>query len=82
MKDFRFSNGPSMSEHPAAVSSSLDAENDNKKREAASVNINSIANICNCTVDQVTQFLIKTRDTVLSTCAGSNKPVCLNISVG
>ena len=30
-----------------------DAENDIKNREHACVNLNSIANICNCTVDQV-----------------------------
>ena len=51
-------------------------------REAVSVSIKAIAQVCGCNMEQVTHFLTKMRETAFQLCLVKKKAVDLNLSIG
>ena len=51
-------------------------------REAVSVSIKAIAQVCGATLEQVTHFLTKMRETAFQLCLVKKKNVDLNLSIG
>lgn len=53
-----------------------------EKRDLVAVNIKAISQVCGCSAEQVSGFLIKLRDTAFSYSANRKRIVCLNFAIG
>lgn len=51
-------------------------------KEGVQANVNGIARVCNCPVDQVLSFLQKVRESAIQATMQRKKQVCLNVGVG
>jgi len=53
-----------------------------KEKEVVVANLKGIAQVCNCSADQVSSFLIRLRDLAFQTSLLKRKLVVLNMAIG